>query len=1105
MTVTPISRLNKKLIVFIIMCNLKFDNKHCVCVLKSIHKIYIALFFGLLVLLADMQFSSNTLHAQPYNQNLYENLTWRAIGPLRGGRMHALDGVPGSPHIFYAGADNGGIWKSTSYGAEWDPIFDDQPTGSIGAIRVAPSNPDIIYVGTGAGIIRPDDAVGKGMFKSVDGGKSWIHLGLRDTHKINEVIVDPKNPNRLFVAALGHPFGPNEERGIFRSTDGGQSFEKILYINEYTGGDDVDFDPRNTQTLYATMWQFQSGPWENGDFDGTDGGVFKSTDGGNTWKKIMRGLPENTTQVLLAVAPSNPDRIYASVATGNPTSFYRSDDAGESWYPMTEDVRPTARVGGGDLPELTVDPTNADIVYSNSTVLWRTLDAGKTWTGINGAIGGDDYQRLWIDPNNPKILLSVVDQGVVVSQDFGETWTSWYNQPTAAMYDVSTTNSFPYMVCGGQQDSGSACVSSKGPDGQLTAHDWHPVGATEYGRATADPLNFEYVYGGKVTRYNRNTSQIQDVSQPRGPDDGRVVRTMPLIFSEADQRVLFSSTNVVWKTTNGGINWTKISSDLTRKGNWTIPSSVSHYADEITEASKNRAVVYSLAPSPLDIDILWAGTDDGVIQLTTDGGKTWKDVTPPQLKPWWWVYDMEASHFDEGTAYATIRTLHLDDYNPHVFRTRDFGRTWQEINTGIHASPTNRIIEDPVKKGLLFVGTEEQVFVSFDDGEHWQSLRLNMPAISIRGLTVKDDDLVIATHGRGFQILDKMSLLRQINSETAKADVLLYEPADVVRVRFGMNPPTEWRMPFMNNPPFGASIDYYLARDVAGMVELDIFDSAGKLVRHFDSKTLEFEPIPEEELRYPVWWPRHPQLLSTKAGHHRFIWDLHYTEIPGIVNNLDASQGVRKNQTPKVATAPWVMPGEYTVRLTVNGKRYTQNLNVLMDPTIPSAMEDLQKQFDLSKGAYDQILDGVYALGQIRYFQDELETRINQIGENKIAASYMKKLEELAGPKNADRFFFFRYNGPPVFTGLAQTLWRQMAQMQDADYAPTEAQKLAYERTSQEMQNLLASWDSLKGKPLQELNKELVKHNVRPLDVIAEAMVPHDWNSPFVKYYRNDM
>lgn len=1040
----------------------------------------------------------------PFDPALFAQLHWRSIGPLRGGRMHALAAVPGNPPIMYAGADNGGIWRTNDYGRTWKPIFDKEPTGSIGSIAVAASDPNIIYVGSGEGIIRPDGALGDGMYKSTDAGKTWTHLGLRDTQKIPRVVVDPHNPNRLFVAAMGHPYGPNKQRGIFRSTDGGKTFQKVLYVDEYTSGDDVAIDPKNPQVVYATMWQQQQAPWENGSFSGTSGGIFKSTDGGSTWKQLTNGLPKDTVQALIAIAPSDPGVIYATIGTDKGVHLYRSDDAGADWRVITKDARPAARIGGGDLPPLTVDPHNPNIVYSSTPVLWQSKDGGKTWTAIRGGPGGDDYQRLWIDPNDSNVLFAVSDQGAIVSVNGGHSWSSWYNQPTAAMYDVATDNHYPYRVCGGQQDSGSACVLSRGNDGQLTAHDWHPVGAPEYGRAVPDPLNPDIVYGGKVTRYNRATGQIQQVGPSRDKDNGRVLRTMPLVFSPIDPHVLYSTSNVVWKTSDGGTSWTEISPDLTRQSNWNVPANVGKYAKTVKPASRDRGVVFALAPSPLDANIIWAGTDDGLIQLTTDGGQHWKNVTPPKMKPWWAVYGMAASHFKRGEAYAAINTMQLDDQNPHLFRTRDFGKTWTEIDNGVAGGEaTNVVIEDPERQGLLFAGTETQVFVSFDDGDHWQSLRLNMPAISVRDLTVKGDDLIAATHGRGFQILDDITPLRQIDKQVARAAVTLYKPQVATRVRWGMNPPTPWRMPFQDNPPPGAVIDYYLAHDAHGVVTLDILDAKGNVVRHYASNNPD-KPIPLDELRVPAWWPRPPQHLSTEAGEHRYVWNMHYAPIPGLTRQLDGDQAVRDNETPKVATAPWAMPGHYSVRLTVDGHSYTQPMTVRMDPRVKTSTADLQRQFDLSKQAYDEAITGLTALGKIRDLQAQLAERVAKPGAPAALQAYAKKLDELAGPRNAPPFFFFFYKGPPIISGVAFQLRRLMGTVEGADFAPTQGQAAAFKQASDSMQALLAKWQTLKGEPLTRVDAALRKANLQPVRVLADANVPDEWDEPWVKYYRAD-
>ena len=622
--------------------------------------------------------------AESYDAKLFAEMRWRSIGPYRGGRTRACAGVPGQPNVFYIGAVNGGVWKTDDYGRTWTPIFDDQPTGSIGAIAVAPSDSNIIYVGSGEGLQRPDLSVGDGIYKSTDAGKTWTHLGLRNGQQIPQIAIDPRDPNRLFVAVLGHPYGPNEERGIFRSTDGGQSFEKVLYKDENTGGNDVELDPSHPDTVYAAMWEARQGPWENGAWSGTGGGIFKSTDGGKTWRQLTKGLPEEgVVQANIVLAPSNPSRLYAAIATSRGTGIYRSDDAGENWSQTTTDSRPAARIGGGDVPVPAVDPKNPDIVYSASVVTWKSTDAGKTWTGIRGAPGGDDYQKIWINPENPNILLIVSDQGAIITVNGGETWSSWYNQPTAQMYHATADNAFPYRVCGGQQESGSACVASRGNDGQITFREWHPVGVEEYGYAAPDPLDPDIVYGGKLTRFDRRTGQVENVApKPIRAADFRVLRTAPVLFSPVDPHVLYFAANTLWSTRDGGRNWRQISPDLSRK-TWEVPANVGKYRDTAAAKPTRRGVIYALAPSPLDIHRIWAGTDDGLIHVTVDGGLHWKDVTPPQLVPFAKVSILDASHFDAQTAYAAINTLRLDDMRPHILRTHDGGKTWTEIVNGI--------------------------------------------------------------------------------------------------------------------------------------------------------------------------------------------------------------------------------------------------------------------------------------------------------------------------------------------------------------------------------------------------------------------------------------
>jgi photosystem II stability/assembly factor-like uncharacterized protein len=600
-------------------------------------------------------------------------MRWRNVGPFRGGRTRAVSGVASQPNVFYAGAVNGGVWKTTDYGRTWQPIFDQQPTGSIGAIAVAPSDPNIVYVGSGEGLHRPDLSVGDGIYKSTDAGATWVHLGLRDGQQISTMAVDPRDPNRLFVAVAGHPYGPNPERGIYRSTDGGQSFEKVLSKDENIGGNDVEIDNSDPNIVYATLWEAREGPWENGEFSGANAGIFKSTDGGQTWKQLAGGLPSGIAQAYITIARSDPKQLFAVVAIKGGLEFYRSSDAGETWSTVTTDPREKNRIGGGDLPIPAIDPKNPNVVYVVSTVTWKSTDGGRTWTGFRGAPGGDDYQNIWINPNDPQIIILTSDQGAIITVNGGQTWSSWYNQPTAQLYHVNADNAFPYRLCSGQQESGSVCISSRGNDGEITFRDWHPVAAEEYGYVVPDPLDPDIVFGGKLTRYDRRTAQAQNIMPvPLGAPDFRVIRTEPIVFSPFDPHLMYFAANTLWATRDGGRSWKQMSPDLTRK-TFEIPATVGIYSSDPAAQPRQRGVIYALAPSPLEANRIWAGTDDGLIWLTTDGGAHWNNITPPQLSAWQKVSVLEASHTDAKTAYAAINTLRLDDLRPAHLSHARFG------------------------------------------------------------------------------------------------------------------------------------------------------------------------------------------------------------------------------------------------------------------------------------------------------------------------------------------------------------------------------------------------------------------------------------------------
>jgi len=1039
-------------------------------------------------------------------------MRWRDIGPTRAGRARALAGVPSQPNTFYAGFDNGGVWRSTDYGANWAPIFDQQSTGSIGAIAVAPSNPNVIYVGSGAGIIRPDLAIGNGMYKSDDAGRTWQHLGLRDSQMIAAIAVDSANPDRLFVAALGHPYGPNSERGVFRSTDGGRTFDKVLFKDDYTSANEVFLDPRSPQTVYATLWSQQQSFIEGQGFGNAGMGIFKSTDGGTTWNQLSEGLP-SILQANVAIAPSDPNILYAAIAPGQGAiGFYKSTDGGAHWFQairgtgapagLAQDMRPLARIGGGDLPTVTVDPKDPNVVYTASTVMWRSEDGGISWSAVRGAPGGDDYQRIWINPNNTDIILVVSDQGAVVSANRGRSWSNWYNQNTAAMYHVTTDNAFPYRVCSGQQDSGSACVASRSDDGRITFHDWHPANIQEYGIAAPDPHDPDVVFGSQrtgVSRYDRRTGQTTQVGPdtsgtlPGGGAMNRNVRTMPLQFSPIDGSTMFYVQNVVYKSVDHGHSWSRISPDLTRK-TWEVPKNAGKYAASVKPAPMGS--ITALSPSAKSIAIIWAGTDDGNIQVTRDGGATWSNVTPPSIKPWTRIFNIEAGHFDPLVAYAAANTLRIDEIAPHFYRTRDGGKTWTEINTGIAGDAVaNTIREDPRQAGLLYAGTDTQVWVSFDDGDHWQSLRHNMPAISVRDLQIKDDakcrcaDLIAGTHGRGFWILDNVTPLRQAaaaKAALAKNEPYLFKPSPAVRVRFATNDPTPWppELPAGESAPPGALVDYYLPRDAAGEVKLEILDVGGKVVRTYSSKETVFNPDPGTDMAaydaicrktptaaycgLPLYWPAPQFIISTKAGMHRFSWDLKFDPVSPAdlapAGDEEATGAVPGRTYPNY-NVPWVPPGNYTVRLSVDGVARTQPIVVRLDPRVRIAPEALTQLNTLSTTLYWEAVAAHSASNDARALAATVTSKSGAAAE-----AVKGELDALApsGQQRNVRQLRRRGGGAgpatPTLEAVSNALQAAAMAMQAAEVAPTAAQITAANNARAQARTAMARWTAVKAK-----------------------------------------
>lgn len=914
-------------------------------------------FISLLISLSFLQISK----AQSFDAKYFNSMEWRCIGPHRGGRTVGATGIPSQPNVFFIGVNNGGVWKTNDYGRTWKPIFDDQPTGSVGDLVVSPSNPNVIYVGSGEGLQRPDLSVGDGIYKSTDGGNTWINTGLKDGQQIGGMAIDPKNENRVFAAVLGHPYGPNTERGVYRTLNGGQTWERVLYKDENTGAIQVTIDPNNSNIIYADLWAGRQGPWENGEWDGKESGLFKSTDGGTTWKKLTNGLPttdQGLGRIGFCIAPSNSNRMYATVDAGKYGGIYRSDDAGENWYLTNADGRLWGR--GDDFAEVRVDPKNADIVYTADVVVWKSTDGGKNWSAFRGAPGGDDYHRIWINPDNSNIMLIASDQGAIITVNGGETFSSWYNQATAAFYHVSADNDFPYNVYSGQQESGSVCIASRGSSGQITYRDWLPVAAQEYGYVVADPLDPNIVYGGKLSRFDKRSGQSQEISPEAGRSGKyRFIRTAPVLFNPIDKKTLYYAGNVLFKTMDGGNKWDVISPDLSRES-WDIPESVGIFTKAEMKKMPRRGVIYTVAPSYVDINTIWCGTDDGFIHVTKDGGKTWTNVTPPSITSWSKVSLMDASHTDVNTAYAAVNRIRCDDLRPHIYKTTDGGKTWTEIVNGLPNDPINVVKEDPLKKGLLFAGSETAVYVSFDDGANWQSLRLNMPATSIRDLVIKDDDLVIGTHGRSFWILDDITPLRQLSNQQLNNAAILFKPQTAIRVRWSSYPdtPLPQEEPAGQNPPDGAIINYYLGSN-ASNVKLEIVDGMGTVIRTYTSNDTLYTIPP---VNVPPYWIRPQQILSAKAGSHRFIWDMHYQPL-----NVPANYpiGAVYMNTAPGPTSPWVMPGLYTARLTVDGKVINESIAVNMDPRVKTSRKDLSVQYDLSMSCYNNLQICMNALQQM--------------------------------------------------------------------------------------------------------------------------------------------
>ncbi len=1046
---------------------------------RLVHFCYAALMAGMLA----ASFASVPLHAQQFDESKLQGLKWRLIGPFRGGRSITATGVPGNPSTFYFGAVSGGVWKTTNAGLTWDPIFDKQAISSIGAIAVAESDPNIIYVGTGEACIRGNISYGDGVYKSVDAGKTWTNIGLRDTRHIGAVIVDPHDANIVFVAALGHTYGRNTERGIFRSRDGGRNWEKVLYKDDKTGGIDIVFDPQNSHILFGAMWEASRTPWSLTS-GGPGSGLYKSIDDGSTWKRVEgNGFPEGVLgKIGVSVSGGDSYRVYALVEAEK-GGLYRSDDGGDSWQLVNDDHR--FRQRAWYFTHAFADPKSVDTVYVLNTGLFRSTDGGRKFERISAPHG--DHHDLWIDPTEPDRMINANDGGASITTDGGKTWSSEMNQPTAQFYHVATDSRFPYYVYGSQQDSGSVAIASDSSHGSIDRQDWYSVGGGESGYIAPDPTNPDIVYAGSyfgyLSRFDKRTGQSQTVSPwPDDPDGSgaaaqryRFTWTQPIVFSPNDPGTLYYSGQVLFKSTDGGMSWAEISPDLSRNDKSKQQSS----GGPITKDNASVEfydLIFTVAESPAQKNLIWAGTDDGLIHLSNDGGVHWTSVTPPGMPAWSMVSLIDPSWHDGGTAYVAVDAHRLDDFHPYIYRTHKFGKEWKQITEGIpDGSYVHAVREDPQHGGLLFAGTETGIFYSLDDGDHWRRLQLNLPPSPVHDLAIKNSDLIVATHGRAFWILDDISPLRQLADMHAGASAFLFKPRPAIRFRReGTGSAAVWKTAGQPAPP-GATI-YYWLRDKHGKddeVKLDITDSAGKIVRHFSNrpKRPEDDEVGKEEDEDT----KTPGVLPAEQGLNRFVWDLRYErpqELHGAVYDEGDPLGVL------------ALPGNYQLRFTAGGRNYTQTLELRTDPRVKTSDDDLSKQYGLVAKLSD-LLDQVNrATIEIRDVRAQLKALGKRIEADDAAqpvrdaaADLDKKMTEIEGQlvqsKATASEDMLNY---PV--ELDSRLGYLQNAVDSADAAPTQSEIALEAEMEKSVGDVVGQWKDLKEKDLAALNDLITKDNI---------------------------